>query len=63
MLMQTVQCPLPTYPENPNTHPKISTGQGAQEAVAGLLQGLVCHESKQHQHVPHHSQEDYKTKD
>ena len=46
-----------------SSHPQVSTGQGGQEAVAGLLQSLVGQQSQQHQGIANQGQQDQQTKD
>ena len=45
------------------SYPQVSTGQGGQETVAGLLQSLVAQKSQQHQSIAHQGQQDQQTKD
>ena len=40
------------------THPQVSTGQGGEEEVAGLLQCLGGDERQQHKGVAHQRQQD-----
>ena len=46
-----------------SSYPQVSTGQGGQEAVAGLLQSLVGQKRQQHQHIANKGQQDQQTKD